>query len=144
MPDDPTEKPLEKLAFTRDEDFVSLYANNVQYEPSVWDLKMVFGELDQSKGPSAVEQHTAITLSWPEAKIAAYFMLLHIVGHQARNGFIQLHNSVIPPRPDPEGPTVEVNDKDLVRYFAWVHEQFFSGHPYLPPTLTGDPAKPPE
>ena len=131
MPDDPTQKPIDKVVFTRDEDFTSLYANNVQYEASVWDLKIVFGELDQSKGPSVVEQHTAVTLSWPEAKIAAYFMLLNVLGHQARNGFIQLPSSVIPPRPDPE--TVEANDKDLVRYFAWVHDQFFSDHPYTPP-----------
>ena len=140
VPDDPTEKATDSAVFTRNEEFVSLYANNVQYEASVWDLKMVFGQLDQSKGPSAVEQHTAITLSWPEAKIAAYFMLLNVLGHQVRNGFIQLPNSVIPPRPDPENPTVEAHDKNLVRYFAWIHDQFFSGEPYMPPSVTVEQA----
>ena len=136
MPDDPIEKP----DFTRGQDFVSLYANNVQYEPSVWDLKIVFGELDQSKGPSAVEQHTGITLSWMEAKIAAYFIALHILAYQAKNGLIQIPNSVMPPRPDPEDPTVVgAQAKDLVRHLAWLYDQFFSDHPLAPSSVTGEP-----
>ena len=58
MPD-----PVVKLDLRRDEEFASLYANNVQLESSVWDLKIMFGQLDQAKGPNVINQHTAMTMS---------------------------------------------------------------------------------
>ena len=46
--------------YQRDEEFAYLYANNVRFESSAFDLKMIFGELDQSgKDGLTVIQHTA-------------------------------------------------------------------------------------
>ena len=129
MPD-----PTEKIDFRRNEEFESLYANNVQFEASVWDLKMIFGQLDQAKGPSVVDQHTAVAVSWPEAMIAAYFMIVNIVSYQSRNGPIQIPRVVIPPRPDPSDPSLDEAGKKLIEYLAWVHDQFFGPSPFVPPS----------
>ena len=126
-------EPTERPEFTRGEDFTSLYANHVQFEPSVWDLKIIFGQLDQAKGPAVVEQHTAITLAWPEAKVAAYFLLANMIGHQSKIGIIPIHNSVIPVRPDSSDPTLDEDSKGVVEYLAWVHDQFFGPNPFVPP-----------
>ena len=137
----------DKIDFKRrEEEFESLYANNVQFEASVWDLKMIFGQLDQSTGSTVVEQHTAVTMAWPEAKIMAYFLLVNMTGYQSRNGPIQLPIAVIPTRPDPSDPSLNADGKKLAEYLAWVHDQFFSDHPYIPPGLTGgmDVPKPTE
>lgn len=126
-------EPAEKIDFRRNPDeFESLYANNVQFETSAWDLKLIFGQLDQSQGPSVVQQHTAITVSWPEAKILAYFLLVNIVNHQAMYGAIQVPDFVLPHRPDPSAPGLDVNARKTIEYAAWIHDQFFSDHPYVP------------
>ncbi len=38
-----------ELKIEKDEDLLEVYANNVFFESSVWDIKMLFGTLDQSK-----------------------------------------------------------------------------------------------
>ena len=76
MPEEKSEETI-KIAdqFTRAQEFLARYANNVNYETSVFDLKIVFGELVQPLGKKAfIEQHTSVTLSWLEAKIAALFL----------------------------------------------------------------------
>lgn len=122
------------ITFERAEDFSSLYANHVRYESSVWDLKLIFGELDQSKGPSAVQQHTAISVSWLQAKLLAYFLAVNVTLHQAQNGNVQVPVSVLPPRPDENNPdVVDEKGKNVLRYLAWVHDQFFGSDPFIPP-----------
>jgi len=108
MPEDKTsQSPTATESFVeRHEDFTSLYANNVQFEVSTWDLKMVFGELDQSDPPgkSKVIQHTAMTVTWLQAKIMAYYLNANILLHEADYGKIQipanLHPVPLPALPD--------------------------------------------
>jgi hypothetical protein len=40
--------------FVKSEDFREVYANQVSFEPSTWDLKINFGLLDQSTTPHTV------------------------------------------------------------------------------------------
>lgn len=130
---EPENTPLE---YRRDEDFTALYANNVILQASVWDLKLLFGELDQSDpSKSLIEQHTSMALSWPTAKIAAYFITVNVLAHQASLGQIQLRPDVVPARPNPDAPDVDPNNRALVLYMAWVHDQFFGSSPYLPPDV---------
>ena len=127
--------PPPDLKFERDENFESLYANNVQFESSVWDLQLVFGQLDQSIPKAAVvAQHTAITLPWPQATIAAYYLLINVIVQQSQNGPIQLPERVIPSRPDPSDPALDSVGKKLIEYLAWVHDQFFGPNPFAPPS----------
>jgi hypothetical protein len=121
-----------QLQIQRSEEFESLYANSVQFEASVWDLKVLFGQVDQAK--SCIEQHTAVSLSWLQAKIAAYFLVVNILIHQAQIGAINVPPAVLPPRPDPSDPTIEPY-KAVAEYLAWVHDQFFGSDPYVPPNV---------
>jgi hypothetical protein len=58
--------------FQRVDDFNSYYANNIanniQLEWSQFDLKLIFGQLDQSAGKVRVEQHSAVTRSLGSSK----------------------------------------------------------------------------
>ena len=129
MSDEPSD-----LKFERSEEFVSLYANNVRFESSVWDFKLVFGELEQGKGDALVEQHTAITLSWPQTKVLAYFLTINTLIHQSQNGHVHIPNSVKPPRPDPGNTDLDPAGRAVFEYLAWIHDQFFGSDPYVPPS----------
>jgi len=127
MPDAPG------IKFEREEDFTTLYANNTQFEASAWDLKIIFGQLDQSKADALIQQHTAMTLSWTHAKLMAYFLLVNVIAQQARTGFISVPPAVIPRRPDRSDPTLDNEEaRRAVDYLAWVHDQFFGPNPFVP------------
>lgn len=128
--------------FERTDDFASCYANHVQYEASSWDLKLIFGQLDQSKHPLAVEQHTAITLPWTHAKIMAYFLIVNIMIHQGQDGMISMPPTVLPPRPNPLEPDLDEAGRRTISYLAWVYDQFFGPNPYLPPEVMGASSEP--
>lgn len=110
----------------RDDEFVSLYANNIRYENSVFDLRLVFGELDQSdpEGP-CVSQHTAITISWIEAKLMVYFLRLNIASYELQNGKINIPASQIPPLFEP--PTGELANNEhaqaIYKAFSKIHQE---------------------
>ena len=95
--DSPT--PSDLLKFERDEDFASLYANHIYYETTVWDLKLIFGQLDLNRGPNLVTQHTAIALSWLQVKIMSYFLQVNLAIYEAAHGTIKIPPAVIPPEP---------------------------------------------
>jgi hypothetical protein len=88
------------VAFRRDDDFTSLYANHVQVESSVWDLKTIFGILDQSVQPNQIVQHTSINLPWTQVKLLAYYMRVAIAFHEIENGKIIVPPPVLPPDPE--------------------------------------------
>jgi hypothetical protein len=121
--------------FERLDDFLTIYSNNVQFENSAWDMKLIFGQLDQSHDPAIVEQNIAVTMAWAQAKIAAYYMFINLAIHQGQNGPIQVPSAVIPARPDPEDPSLDVPGRRTVRYLAWLHDQFFGADPYIPPSI---------
>lgn len=86
----------------RGEDFVSRYANHVQVESGPFDLKVVFGLVDQAgvaKIPprAIVEQHTAMNLAWPEVKVLIYFMQVHLAGYEKTNGKVKIPTDALPP-----------------------------------------------
>ena len=93
-----TDQPIQ---VERVEDFVAGYANNIQFEPSAWDLKIVFGELNQARGKLTIEQHTSMTVSWAEAKMLSYYLQIQIAAYELQNGKIQLPKSVLPPEAAP-------------------------------------------
>jgi len=94
--------------FKRDEDFVSLYANHVFYEVSAWDLKLIFGQLDQARSPNLVAQHTAIALSWMQVKIMIYYLQVHLAIYEAQYGKVVIPAAILPPPPPgPLPPEIE-------------------------------------
>lgn len=83
------------------DDFVTSYANHVFLEASFWDLKLIFGQLDQSVEPLAVAQHTAVTLPWAQAKILSHLLRVQLVAHEMTNGKISLPKNILPSEVEP-------------------------------------------
>ena len=93
--------------FERDEDFVSLYANNIWHEVSAWDLKLIFGQLDQARTPNVVTQHTAMALSWLQVKLLIYYLQVDLAVYEAQYGKIVIPAAILPPPPGPLPPEME-------------------------------------
>lgn len=105
----------------------SIYANNSRFEPSVWDLRILFGQLEQHTGTSVVDWHTAVTVPWSQAKILCYYLRLNLAFHE-QNGPIPMSPRVTPPKPIP--PTAEElkNDPHGMAFYELVkkiHAEMF-------------------
>src|SRR5581483_9868572 len=107
-----TEKQNKGISFTHADDFHSIYANNSTFQASNWDLKIIFGELDQSKGPNDVTRKVAVTIPWPQAKVLHYFLTLNLMAHETANQRIMVAPGIIAPLPDepPSGVDPEAFD----------------------------------
>jgi hypothetical protein len=81
----------------RGPNFVSTYANNIQVESSAIDCKLVFGELDRFSIPPGVKQHTAVTMTWAETKLAMYYLRINLAIYEAEHGNVQIPEGLIPP-----------------------------------------------
>lgn len=115
-------------SYQRIEEFYSDYANNIYLESSFWDLKLVFGQLDQSTSPVTTEQRAAVTIPWTQAKIFNYLLTVHLLAHEIANGAIVIPKSVVPPEMPP--PTEEQKKADPGIQKFWeqmmrIREQFF-------------------
>jgi hypothetical protein len=107
----PTDAEQSKTGIYRGENFESLYANNVQFQPFEWDLKVIFGELDvlpDKPNELVVEQHTAITIPWLQAKLAVYYLSLQVAVHEMTHERIRIPTALIPP--EPTRPTGDMAD----------------------------------
>lgn len=104
----PTQRPeVTPAQFERDDDFVSLYANNICHEASAWDLKLIFGQLDQTRTPNVVTQHTAMALSWLQVKLLIYYLQVDLAAYEAEFGKIVIPAAILPPAPGPLPPEIE-------------------------------------
>jgi hypothetical protein len=95
------EQAPEKTSDNGDQDITTEYANNVWFGPTVWDLKLVFGELAPAllkKG--VIDWHTAITLPWAQAKLMSYYLQLNVEVHELQNGVIKIPSMMLPPGPE--------------------------------------------
>jgi len=94
----PDEAPKPATLFQQSADFASSYANNVFFSTSIFDIKMIFGDIIQYPNVQAfVEQHTAVTLSWREAKIAALFLAMNVTMHENQFGTLDIPDGILPP-----------------------------------------------
>jgi hypothetical protein len=119
----------------RGEGFESLYANNVHLQPSEWDLKLIFGEIDYDKsGALFVEQHTSITMAWLQAKLLNYFLTLQLGVYEMSHGKIPVPPGVMPPVPTPPPSDIEgdLGTKRVFEYISKTREEFFGDNPILP------------
>jgi hypothetical protein len=126
-----TKTPEQKKVseFIRHPEFSSLYANNIQFEWSQFDLKLLFGELDQSVNPLRVEQHTAITIPWAQAKLTLYYLQLQVAFFELQNGKIKIPSQLVPP--EAVEPTEEQKQhpqaEEIFKLIKAIHDQFVAG-----------------
>ena len=93
-----TDKPtVPEVTFELADEVYEAYANNVYYESSSWDLKLIFGQMDQTGNKVRIIQHSAITLPWPLIKLMVYWLKGQIEAHELVNGKIRVPPPVIPP-----------------------------------------------
>jgi len=69
----------------------------VIFEPNAWDLKIIFGQLDQTSGTTMVKQHLAVTIPWAQAKLALFWLRMQVEGMEELAGKIALRKDVLPP-----------------------------------------------
>lgn len=112
----------------RHENYENWYSNNVQYQQSEWDLKFVFGQLDWAEDHYIIEQHTAITMAWLQAKLMLYFLSVQVGVYEMSHGKIPIPSGAVPPEPLP--PTEEQAKEPFVtqmyEYMKKRREQFLA------------------
>jgi hypothetical protein len=111
------------------------YANNAFLEPSTWDLKINFGQLDQSIAPNVVIQHTGITLPWNQVKVLSYFLQLHLLSYEQQNGRVTMGKNIIKPVPPPDKATAPNFAKAMGAYKAFkkLYDEFLAANPEAAP-----------
>ena len=117
----------EKMQPSHAEDLTSDYANNTFFEPTIWDLKILFGEwFERTK---VTEWHTSITVPWAQAKLMAYHPDLNIAAHELKNGAIEIPTQLIPPEaPVPSKDT----DPDIFKLIQEHRKRFLQGFKQKP------------
>ncbi len=95
MPTNNVSKPPEKLTY-KDPRYFELYANNVNFESSIWDLKMLFAVLEQDPESPPFRQLCAVRIPWAQAKLMAYYLFMNIVFQEERQEKIHLPESLTP------------------------------------------------
>src|ERR1700678_738157 len=118
MPNETT-TPQQAATFTRHENFESWYSNNVQFFASEWDLKLIFGEMEQQDGKIIVQQHTAIVESWLQVKIMHYWLTLQLAVYEFAHGTIPVPPSVMPPEPAPPEGLLK-DDPSALRLYEFI------------------------
>lgn len=102
MTETTTAQATPEVGFKRSEDFTTSYANNIFLEASAWDLKLVFGQLDQGPEGSVVKQHLAVTIPWPQAKLALFWLRLQVeIAEAAVGSKIPIRKDLLPVEPPP-------------------------------------------
>jgi len=102
----------------REAEFIERYANNVRYESTVYDLKLIFGQSDLGTGAELIRQHSAVTIPWALVKLMVYYLRTNVGVHELYNGKVLLPPQQIPfPFPP---PTAEVAAADPKSQQAFV------------------------
>lgn len=108
-----------------DFDFEAVYANNSHFEASVWDLKILFGQLEQHTGKSIVDWHTAITIPWMQAKLLDYYLRINIALHEIESGSrININPRVLPSKAGLP-PTDDSNAQALYEASVKIYNEMF-------------------
>ncbi|MGB8412389.1 MAG: hypothetical protein WCE23_06140 [Candidatus Binatus sp.] len=77
--------------------FTNFYANNIYYESTAWDMKFTFGHVDQATAPVVVKNDIAVTIPWPQAKLALFWLRLHVELAEAEVGVkIPIRKDLLP------------------------------------------------
>lgn len=104
------------------EEIQSSYANNTRFEPSVWDLKILFGQLDASLGKGQVDWHTALTMPWIQAKIFSYLLQLNIAVYEQTHGKIRIPLEVMPAAPS--WPEDDTRAQEIMQVMSAIYQRF--------------------
>jgi hypothetical protein len=110
------------IQFERTEQYIASYANSIIFESSAWDLKLIFGQLDQVSSTTLVKQHLAVTIPWPQAKLALFWLRLQIeVAEIQVRAKIPIRQEFLPPELPPLTSEQE-NDPGTKEFYGLYHK----------------------
>ncbi len=66
--------------------FTAFYSNNIYFESTAWDMKLTFGHIDQATGTVVIKNDCSVTIPWPQAKLALFWLRLHVELAEAEVG----------------------------------------------------------
>src|SRR5579864_3960436 len=102
-----------------EEEFTSDYANNALFVGTIWDLKILFGELSATN--KGVDWHTSITLPWELAKLLSYYLEINLAARELAHGTIRVPESMAPPEPEP--PPESENNPAMQRLVNFIKDR---------------------
>lgn len=105
------------------EEAVPVYANNVRFEMTAWDLRVLFGQLASTtiSGEPGVDWHTDVTIPWIQAKLMHFYLGVNLALYETENGTIKIPTSVLPPKYLPPKGT-DLNDAQVRASFGIVEK----------------------
>jgi hypothetical protein len=104
------------------EEPAAVYANNVRFEQSAWDLRLFFGQLLPQKAgaPPEADWHTDVTIPWTQAKLMHFLLGVNLALYEAENGKISLPPAVLPPLASIPPPEMDQGDPQIMEVFQKV------------------------
>lgn len=105
------------------DDVVPVYANNVRFEMTAWDLRVLFGQLmPSSEGKGLVEWHTDVTLPWVQAKLMHLYLGMNLMLYERENGRINIPAAVLPSPMETPPTGVDTSNPESLETFTAVQE----------------------
>jgi hypothetical protein len=103
-------------------EFRAYYSNNVNYESTAWDMKLTFGHIERATAPVLVKNDCSVTIPWPQAKLALFWLRLHVEMAEAEiAGKIPIRKDLLPPELPEQTP--EVLEEPNMQRFREVYER---------------------
>jgi hypothetical protein len=125
-----TDKPaVPQTTFELADEVYEAYANHIYYESSSWDLKLIFGQMDQTGGKVRIVQHSAITVPWPLVKLTIFWLKGQLEAHELANGKIRIPPPIIPPPLPPitaEDKRSDPNAEAVYAIFNRLRDEFIA------------------
>ena len=79
------------------DEVIPVYANNVRFEMTAWDLRILFGQImAMSEGRGQIDWHTDVTIPWAQAKLMHLYLGVNIALYERENGRITVPSAVLP------------------------------------------------
>ena len=118
--DNPYEKPPEPPVINPEQ----VYANSTTTEITAWDLKILFGQIEQHTGKFVTDWHTAVTMPWMQAKILDYYLQAQIAWYEKSYMPITIPAGSVPAIPEvPEDTTPMI--AEYLQFVREIHNRIF-------------------
>ncbi len=103
------------------EDVIPVYANNVRFEITAWDLRVLFGQLmPRSEGRGQIDWHTDVTIPWSQAKLMHLYLGINLAIYERENGRIKVPHRVLPTPPSAPPDSVDPSNSDAIETLTMV------------------------
>ena len=124
MTDAATQSPTPQQVVERAPNFTTFYANNIYFESTAWDMKITFGHVDQATGTVVIKHDCAVTIPWPQAKLALFWLRLHVETAEAEVGVkIPIRKDLIPAELPEEFPEPAQKSDPKMKIFREIYNK---------------------